>query len=95
MRLRRKGEDTSDESSSWFGRGRGPTGGGTQPDSTTERRADESSSWIGRARAKYGLGVLLVVAGVALFLFPEPVTSTAGVVLIGVGALAWLAGWLR
>ena len=62
-------------------------------------RAGEASSgsngWIGRARAKYGLGALLVVAGLALFLFPEPVTSTAGIALIAVGAVVWLAGWLR
>ncbi|ELZ18515.1 hypothetical protein C477_10628 [Haloterrigena salina JCM 13891] len=60
--------------------------------SSAEPTADDSGSWFDRARAKYGLGTLLVAAGVVLFLFPEPVTSTAGLVLIGAGVLIWLAG---
>ena len=31
----------------------------------------------------------LVAVGVLLFLFPEPVTSTVGVVLVAVGVLLW------
>lgn len=59
---------------------------------STSPGADDSGSWFGRARAKYGLGTLLVGAGVVLFLFPEPVTSTAGLALIGAGVALWLLG---
>lgn len=59
---------------------------------STESDADHSDSWFGRARAKYGLGTLLLGAGVVLFLFPEPITSTAGLALIGAGLLLWLLG---
>lgn len=34
--------------------------------------------------------VLLLVAGVALLLFPEPATSAVGVLLIAAGIVAWL-----
>lgn len=95
MRLRRTGERTEDESSGWFDRGRGPSGAQSGLQSRPARTDDHSGSWFGRARAKYGLGALLVVAGAALFLFPEPVTSTIGIGLIGVGAIVWLVSWLR
>lgn len=62
---------------------------------TTEETEDASEDWFGRAKAKYGLGALLVVAGVALFLLPEPITSTAGIALIAAGALVWLVGRFR
>lgn len=57
-----------------------------------ERSTDDSGSWFGRARAKYGLGTVLAGVGLVLFLFPEPVTSTAGLFLIGAGVLLWLLG---
>lgn len=60
-----------------------------------EPTRDESQGWFGRARAEYGLGALLVAAGVALFLFPEPATSAAGIGLIVVGALVWLVSLVR
>lgn len=60
--------------------------------SSTESGADHSDSWFGQARAKYGLGTLLIGAGVVLFLFPEPVTSTVGLALIGAGVALWLLG---
>lgn len=61
----------------------------------TEESDDEKGGWLEQARAKYGLGTLLVAAGVVLFLFPEPATSTAGLLLIGAGALIWLVGWVQ
>ncbi|RDI72602.1 DUF308 domain-containing protein [Halopelagius longus] len=36
-----------------------------------------------------GTAALLILAGVILFVFPEPVTSMAGVVLIVAGILLW------
>lgn len=32
----------------------------------------------------------LVLVGVILFLFPEPITSALGVVLVGIGLALWL-----
>lgn len=40
-----------------------------------------------------GLITLLVVGGAILFLFPEPVTSSLGVLLMGLGVIAWLVDW--
>ena len=97
MPLRQSTKQTEDESSSWLSSIRRPSEKRSRDEheSTATGSEDGSRSWFSRARAKYGLGALLVVAGVALFLFPEPITSTAGLVLIGAGALVWLASWLR
>ncbi|USZ70402.1 hypothetical protein [Natronosalvus halobius] len=70
---------------SWFGR----------RSEESETVDDESGSWLSRARAKYGLGTLLVAAGVVLVLFPEPITSTVGMIMVGAGVLLWLAGLVR
>lgn len=45
---------------------------------------DEGSWW------DEGLISLLIIAGVVLFFFPEPATSMLGIVLILIGAVAWL-----
>ena len=36
---------------------------------------------------------LLIVGGAILFFFPEPATSGLGVILMGLGVLAWLVDW--
>lgn len=36
---------------------------------------------------------LLLVGGVILFLFPEPVTSAIGIFLISMGVIGWLIDW--
>lgn len=95
MPLRQSTESTEDESGGWFSRGRGRSHERTKDEPNAARTGDGSRGLIGRARAKYGLGALLVVAGVALFLFPEPATSAAGIALIGLGALVWFVSWLR
>lgn len=46
---------------------------------------DEDSLW------DEGLISLLLVAGVVLFLIPEPATSTIGIALVALGAVAWAA----
>ncbi|WP_226039134.1 hypothetical protein [Natrinema sp. DC36] len=78
---RKQTERTEDDSRSILDRARGRS---------AESTSDESGSWFDRARAKYGLGALLVAAGVVLFVFPEPITSTVGLALIVAGALIWL-----
>lgn len=45
----------------------------------------EDDTWM-----ENGVITLLVVAGVVLFVFPEPVTSGLGIVLMAAGAIAWL-----
>lgn len=37
-----------------------------------------------------GLIGLLLVAGIVLFFFPEPATSTIGIALIGIAVVAWI-----
>ena len=59
----------------------------TQP---TETRTDRESTG---GLARYwdeGLITLLIVGGAILFLFPEPATSGLGILLMGLGVLAWL-----
>ncbi|WP_254531445.1 hypothetical protein [Natrinema gelatinilyticum] len=101
----RSKQSTTDDSGSLLDRARGRSSDSTTGDSgnvldrakgrLAEPTTDDSQSRFDRMRAKYGLGTLLVAAGAVLFLFPEPITSTAGVVLIGAGVLLWLVGWLR
>lgn len=42
--------------------------------------------------AGLGLGGLLVLVGVVLFVIPEPATSGIGILLVLAGVLAWLLG---
>lgn len=51
-------------------------------------RADEEGTWLDE-----GLITLTIVAGVVLFLFPEPATSGLGILLIAIGVVAWLIDW--
>lgn len=46
---------------------------------------DEDGSW-----GDEGVIALLLIGGVTLFLIPEPLTSTLGIVLIAIGVIAWL-----
>jgi hypothetical protein len=64
-----------------------PAGGGYQASDAS--RTDEDDS-----RLDEGLIGLVLVAGVALFLFPEPVTSAVGIGLVAIGAIAWVIDWL-
>lgn len=105
MRCRQSRGETEDESNGLLDRMRGGSTESPTDDSgsrrdrvrggSTELTTDSSGSWFDQAKAKYGLGTLLVAAGIVLFLFPEPVTSTAGLLLIGAGALIWVVNWLQ
>ena len=55
----------------------------------------EAGGRLSRARQKYGLAPLLIVAGIVLFLFPEPATSTAGVLLIAGGVVLYIVNRIR
>lgn len=58
----------------------------------TDRRDDDSD---GDYLLGLSLGGLLLVAGVLLFLFPEPATSTVGIGLAIVGAVLLVADAVR
>ena len=53
-----------------------------------ERAGEDDDSWLDE-----GLIGLVLIAGVVLFLFPEPATSGLGVLLIAIGVVAWLIDW--
>lgn len=40
-----------------------------------------------------GLITAVLVAGLLLFVFPEPATSALGAALLVAGGIAWLVGW--
>lgn len=40
-----------------------------------------------------GIITLLIVGGAILFVFPEPMTSAIGVLMLGAGVLFWLVDW--
>lgn len=68
-------------------RGEGPNDGqfaGETAGDATPTAGTEDDSWLDE-----GLITLLVVTGALLFLFPEPATSAVGIVLLGVGIIAW------
>lgn len=46
----------------------------------------EDDSWLGE-----GGITMLLVGGVILFVFPEPITSTIGILLIATGVVMWIA----
>lgn len=49
---------------------------------------EDEGTWLDE-----GLISLTIVAGVILFLFPEPGTSALGILLITVGVVAWVVDW--
>lgn len=55
----------------------------------TPTAENEGGSWWDE-----GLITLLLVGGLALFLFPEPVTSAVGLVLMGAGVVLGIVDWL-
>lgn len=59
------------------------------PRMTNRSRGGERVTDDGDAGA--GTAALLILAGVILFLFPEPITSMVGVLLIVGGILLWAA----
>lgn len=49
---------------------------------------DADDTWVDE-----GVIGLILLVGVALFLFPEPATSGVGILLILVGAVLWVVDW--
>jgi len=86
-RSERGTDDSSKTSEGLLDRARRRSGEST----TTEPEPTESKGFVGRTRSKYGLGPLLVGVGILLLVFPEPITSTVGLVVIGAGVLLWVA----
>ena len=50
-----------------------------------EETTDEGGTWLDE-----GVISLVLLAGVVLFFFPEPATSAVGILLLGVGVVAWV-----
>lgn len=53
-------------------------------DGDAVRPTSDGDSWLDE-----GIITLLIISGALLFLFPEPATSAVGIVLLGVGIIAW------
>lgn len=85
--------------SSFFGRGKARDGGSVDgyrdrtADATPSETTYDGNAGGGTDESKLGEGLagLLLVAGVVLFLFPEPATSLLGIVLVTLGVVAWAA----
>lgn len=58
---------------------------GTDERYAEDEYSEDDGSWLDE-----GLIAVLLIVGVALFLFPEPGTSLVGIILITIGALAWI-----
>lgn len=66
-----------------------PIGWWPGTDADDETVGEEDGTWLDE-----GLITLLLVAGVVLFLFPEPATSAVGILLLLTGGVLWLLDWL-
>lgn len=65
----------------------------TTTDRTTGTTTDTTSDRSLTDRFGSGeLAALLIVVGIGLFLFPEPATSTLGIVMIVAGIASWALG---
>lgn len=65
---------------------------GTTTDPATDTDSDRSLT------QRFGSGelaALLIVVGIGLFIFPEPATSTIGILLIVAGIASWALGRFR
>lgn len=63
---------------------------GTVDEDTYDDTAREGDgTWLDE-----GLITLLLVAGIVLFLFPEPATSGLGILLLLAGGTLWLVDWV-
>lgn len=65
-----------------------------QTQQSQEESGAESLKGFSRGYSEQGLATLLVVMGAILFVFPEPVTSVAGAVLMMTGVVTWVSDWL-
>ncbi|MFC7138650.1 hypothetical protein ACFQMA_02220 [Halosimplex aquaticum] len=64
------------------------TGARVDEDARYENRGDDDSDGI----MGLSFGALLLIGGILLFLFPEPATSTVGIILAIVGGVMLIAG---
>lgn len=64
----------------------------TETDSD-ESRAEGFRNWI-RRYSEEEQASLLIIIGFILFVFPEPITSAIGVVVLVLGIATWVADWI-
>lgn len=81
------GRDATDH-----GRDSGYDEGYEADDGTSYRREVARGDASAEGGVDDGIIGVVVVAGIALFLFPEPATSVVGLALVVAGVVAWLAG---
>lgn len=87
---------SSDPSSTTTSDTRTDTTTGTTTGRTTDTTADTTSDRSITERFGSGeLAALLIVVGIGLFIFPEPATSTIGIVMIVAGIASWALGRFR
>lgn len=71
------------------------TTAGTTTDTTGPTTGTTSDRSLMDRFGSGSLAAILIIAGVALFLFPEPATSMAGVALVVLGIASWALGRFR
>lgn len=63
-------------------------------DQNDQSESADTAKQSSREYSEEGLSTLLIVLGAILFVFPEPITSFAGVILVVMGAIVWATDWL-
>jgi hypothetical protein len=64
----------------------------TETDSD-ESRAEGFRNWV-RRYSEEEQATLLIIIGFILFVFPEPITSVIGIIVLIVGVATWVADWI-
>lgn len=68
------------------------TAGTTTGTTTGTTRDTDSDDGLMDKLASGKMAAALILAGIALFIFPEPATSMVGIALIVLGIASWAAG---
>ena len=61
--------------------------------SNDDSRAEGFRHWI-RRYSEEEQASLLIIIGFILFIFPEPITSLIGIIVLIVGIATWIADWI-
>lgn len=62
-------------------------------DSDDESRAEGFRHWVRRYSEEEQAGLLIII-GVILFFFPEPITSAIGIIVLLIGIGTWVFDWI-